>query len=88
MQYKAVIFDLDGTLLDTLADIAESGNQALAACGLPSYPVDRYRDWVGQGLRRLCEQVIPPGQFFARGRRGGGSASTCWDGRRMHSRSL
>jgi len=66
MQYTAVTFDLDGTLLDTLADIAEAGNHALAACGLPTHPVDRYRDWVGKGLRRLCEQVIPPGDDWQR----------------------
>jgi len=66
MPYTAVIFDLDGTLLDTLADIAESGNQALAACGLPGYPVDRYRYWVGQGLRKLCERVIAPGDDWER----------------------
>ncbi len=61
MQYTAVIFDLDGTLLNTLEDIAEASNQALATCGLPPFPVDRYRDFVGQGVRRLCERIIPAG---------------------------
>jgi len=61
MPYSAVIFDLDGTLLDTLADIAESGNRVLASHSLRTFPVDDYRQWVGQGLRRLLERVIPPG---------------------------
>jgi phosphoglycolate phosphatase len=59
--YSAVIFDLDGTLLDTLADIAESSNRVLASHGLPTFPVDDYRQFVGQGLRRLLERVIPAG---------------------------
>jgi len=61
MPYSAVIFDLDGTLLDTLADIAESGNRVLGSHGLRTFEVDDYRQWVGQGLRRLLERVIPPG---------------------------
>jgi phosphoglycolate phosphatase len=61
MPYSAVIFDLDGTLLDTLADIAESANRVLASHGLCTLPVDDYRQFVGQGLRRLLERVIPPG---------------------------
>ena len=62
MPYPAVIFDLDGTLLDTLADIAESSNRVLASHGLRTFPVDDYRQWVGQGLRRLLERVVPPGE--------------------------
>lgn len=62
MPYSAVIFDLDGTLLDTLADIAESGNRVLGSHGLRTFEVDDYRQFVGQGLRRLLERVIPPGK--------------------------
>jgi phosphoglycolate phosphatase len=60
MQYKAVIFDLDGTLLDTLDDLADAGNRVLAAAGLPVYPVERYRFFVGDGLQVLIERIVPP----------------------------
>jgi len=59
MRYRAVIFDLDGTLLDTLADIADSANTVLASHGLPTYPVVQYRQWVGSGVRWLFEHVLP-----------------------------
>lgn len=59
MKIEAVIFDLDGTLLDTLDDIADSANRVLRAAGLPSHPVDRYRYFVGEGLHRLIERIIP-----------------------------
>lgn len=59
MNIKAVIFDLDGTLLDTLDDIADSANRVLLAAGLPAHPVDRYRYFVGEGLQRLIERIIP-----------------------------
>ena len=47
MNYKAVLFDLDGTLLDTLADIAYSMNAVLVNAGLPVHPVEAYREFVG-----------------------------------------
>ena len=56
---KAVIFDLDGTLLDTLADIAYSVNTALAARGLPVHPVDAYRHFVGDGWKMLITRALP-----------------------------
>lgn len=56
---KAVIFDLDGTLLDTLDDLADAGNRVLAAAGLPTHPVDRYRYFVGDGVRVLAERILP-----------------------------
>jgi phosphoglycolate phosphatase len=59
MQFPAVIFDLDGTLLDTLADIAESANRVLAHRGCPAHPVDAYRQFVGEGVRRLFERALP-----------------------------
>jgi len=59
MGYEAVLFDLDGTLLDTLGDIAGSANRALAACGLPTHPVDAYRLMVGEGVRKLIERSLP-----------------------------
>lgn len=57
---RAVVFDLDGTLADTLDDIADAMNHALAAHGLPTRPRDDYRDLVGEGVERLVERAIPP----------------------------
>ncbi|NLW19677.1 MAG: HAD family hydrolase [Candidatus Cloacimonetes bacterium] len=56
---KAIIFDLDGTLLDSLQDIAESMNKALAEEGLPEHPVEAYKDFVGNGLFKLAERALP-----------------------------
>lgn len=55
---KAVLFDLDGTLLDTLADIAAAMNTALEHHGFPPHPVDAYRSMVGSGLRALVERAL------------------------------
>jgi phosphoglycolate phosphatase len=59
MAYKAVIFDLDGTLLDTLEDLADSANRVLRAQGLPDHPVDAYRYFVGDGLATLIRRITP-----------------------------
>ncbi|MCL2789177.1 MAG: HAD family hydrolase [Desulfobulbus sp.] len=59
MRYHAVLFDLDGTLLDTLADLAAAANQVLTDQGLPPHPVDAYRHFVGDGLRTLVESMLP-----------------------------
>lgn len=56
---KAIIFDLDGTLLDSLQDIAESMNKALAESGLPTYSIEDYRGFVGNGLLQLATTVLP-----------------------------
>lgn len=56
---RAIIFDLDGTLLDTLADLADSGNAALAALGLPPHPDDAYRYFVGLGIEELVRRMLP-----------------------------
>ncbi len=56
---SAVIFDLDGTLLDTLADIAAAFNAALEKRGLPPHPVDAYRLFVGDGPRVLARRALP-----------------------------
>jgi phosphoglycolate phosphatase len=60
MAYRGVIFDLDGTLLDTLDDIADAANTVLAARGLPTHPVDDYRFFVGDGVKKLVERIVPP----------------------------
>ncbi len=56
---KAVLCDLDGTLLDTLHDIAAAANQALARYGLPTLPTEAYRAYVGHGIRELFTQALP-----------------------------
>lgn len=59
MKYKLVIFDLDGTLVDTIADLGTATNAALAAKGLPQHPLDAYRNMVGNGVRKLVERAMP-----------------------------
>jgi len=59
MSYKAVLFDLDGTLLDTLEDLANAGNRVLAEQSLPVHPVDAYRYFVGAGIASLAERILP-----------------------------
>ncbi len=59
MRYKAVIFDLDGTLLNTLDDLADCANRALASFSLPVHPVDSYRYFVGEGMERLIQRILP-----------------------------
>ncbi len=56
---RAVLFDLDGTLVDTLHDIADAMNQVLEAAGLPSLPIAAYREHVGWGARDLVERALP-----------------------------
>jgi phosphoglycolate phosphatase len=52
------IFDLDGTLVDSLRDIAEALNECLELLGLTAYPIDRYRYMVGEGVPKLCERAV------------------------------
>jgi len=59
------IFDLDGTLLDTLADLATACNLALAELGLPGHSEESYRFFVGKGMRGLIEKAVPPGSPVA-----------------------
>ena len=54
-----VFFDLDGTLLNTLDDLANAGNYALRQLGLPTYETDRYRYFVGNGIPKLIERILP-----------------------------
>lgn len=59
--FKAIIFDLDGTLLYTLEDLADSLNDVLREEGLPTHPTDAYRFMVGNGLERLVIRALPEG---------------------------
>ena len=54
-----LIFDLDGTLLDTVADLAASTNYALQLCGFPTHESDAYRFFVGNGINKLFERALP-----------------------------
>ena len=56
---KLVIFDLDGTLLDTIADLSASANHALKQLGYPTHPVDVIRTFVGNGINKLLERALP-----------------------------
>lgn len=56
---RAVIFDLDGTLLNTLDDIADSMNYVLTQLHFPSHSADSYRLFVGDGIRELARRVLP-----------------------------
>jgi phosphoglycolate phosphatase len=60
MKYRAVIFDLDGTLLDTLEDIADASNIVLKHNGLSTYTVTSYRRFVGRGMKNLVRSILPP----------------------------
>lgn len=55
---KAVLFDLDGTLTDTIDDIADAMNLALRTHGLPEHPTDAYKYMVGNGARKLAERAV------------------------------
>ena len=56
---KLIIFDLDGTLLDTLGDLAVACNAVLALRGLPQHSLEEYRRFVGNGIMRLVERALP-----------------------------
>ena len=59
--YKVFIFDLDGTLLDTLQDLANAVNYALRQHGMPEHSIDDVRRFVGNGVRLLMERAVPDG---------------------------
>jgi len=62
MHFSAIIFDLDGTLLDTLRDIANAANTVLAGHGIPTRDIDEYRYFVGDGMRMLIHRALPEGK--------------------------
>ena len=62
MKYSTYIFDLDGTLLDTLNDLAAAVNYALRQHGMPEHTIDDVRKFVGNGVRKLMERAIPDGE--------------------------
>ena len=58
-EYSTYIFDLDGTLLDTLTDLATSCNYALQQYGMPRRTIDEVCMFVGNGVKKLMERAIP-----------------------------
>ena len=56
---KLAIFDLDGTLLNTIEDLAESTNYALEQCGFPKHNIKEYNYFVGNGIKKLFERALP-----------------------------
>lgn len=60
-QYETYIFDLDGTLLSTLNDLAASTNYALRTHHMPERTLDEVRQFVGNGVKKLMERAIPGG---------------------------
>lgn len=61
MTCKAVLFDLDGTLLDTLADLRDAMNRALASFGFPPHTLEEVRSFVGNGIRDYTLRAVPAG---------------------------
>jgi phosphoglycolate phosphatase len=59
MKYRCVIFDLDGTLVDTIGDIAASMNRALALHGFPERAAEEYKKIVGRGIKKLALEALP-----------------------------
>ena len=59
MRYKLAVFDMDGTILNTLEDLADSTTYALKANGLPERTIDEVRRFVGNGIRLLIERAVP-----------------------------
>jgi phosphoglycolate phosphatase len=62
MTYKAVIFDLDGTLLNTLEDLTDAVNAALSSENLPLRTIEEIREFVGNGILKLIERAVPSGK--------------------------
>lgn len=61
MRYNVAVFDMDGTILDTLEDLKNSVNFALRDCGFPERTLDEIRTFVGNGIRLLVERAVPEG---------------------------
>ncbi len=61
-QKKLAVFDLDGTLADTLEDLATAVNYGLIKLGYPVHHIDKYNNFVGNGILKLCERALPEGK--------------------------
>ena len=63
LQYPGIIFDLDGTLLDTIEDLADSMNQVLTDLGFPTHTLGAYKTFVGEGVETLIRRALPEDQL-------------------------
>jgi phosphoglycolate phosphatase len=59
-KHKAIVFDLDGTLINSIPDIADSMNEVLSRYGYPQYNHNQYKYFVGNGIKKLVERCVPP----------------------------
>lgn len=59
MSYRAIIFDLDGTLLDSISGLAAAMNLMLQKLDYPVHPVEKYKDFVGRGIKETVMQALP-----------------------------
>jgi phosphoglycolate phosphatase len=59
MRYKAVLFDLDGTLIDTVDDIGDAANRVLSNRGFPTHSISTYRLFIGEGVKMLFARALP-----------------------------
>lgn len=69
MKYSLAVFDMDGTILDTLDDLTDTLNMSLAEVGMPVRTKDEVRSFVGNGVGKLLERAVP-GRDFGRKVRG------------------
>lgn len=63
MKYKGIIFDLDGTLMNSIEDLAESMNIVLNENGFPEHQIDRYEELIGNGIKNLVKKALPSEEF-------------------------
>ena len=61
MKYKAFLFDADGTIINSIADLRDAANYALRTFGLPEHNTGAYQYFVGSGARKLIERSVPAG---------------------------
>ena len=61
MNYKAVVFDLDGTLVDSAADLGNAVNRMLESRGYPGHEIPRYQDFIGNGTEMMVRRALPEG---------------------------
>jgi phosphoglycolate phosphatase len=59
MKYEAVLFDLDGTLIDTVDDIGDAANRVLSNRGFPMHPISTYYQFIGEGVKVLFTRALP-----------------------------
>lgn len=60
-KYDVILFDLDGTLLDTLEDMCDSVNHVMETFGYPAHSIEKVRSFIGNGIRKLIERALPEG---------------------------